>query len=63
MYESVSRKVIISHDVQFMDNEAWDGRIAKTVIIIDAIEHDDTKDEVIQTPCTSQCAVPSTTVT
>jgi hypothetical protein len=41
-----------------MNNEAWDGSIEKTVNII---EHDDIEDgEVVQTPCTSQCVLPST---
>jgi hypothetical protein len=60
LYDLIARKVIINHDVQFMENEAWDGSIAKTIKIIDAMEHDDTEDEVVQTPCTSQCRVPST---
>jgi hypothetical protein len=34
-----------------VENEAWDGRIKNTVRIIDAIEHDDTEYEVVQTPC------------
>jgi hypothetical protein len=46
-----------------MENKAWDGIIAKKVSIINSMEHDDTKEEVVQTPCTSQCAVPSTTAT
>jgi hypothetical protein len=60
MYDPVARKFIISHNVQFVENEAWDGRIEKTVKIIDAMEHDDIEDEVVQTPCTGQCIVPST---
>jgi hypothetical protein len=59
LYDPVARKVIISRDVQFMENEAHDGSIANIVIIIDAIEHDDTKEEVNQIPCTIQYAVPS----
>jgi hypothetical protein len=43
-----------------MKNKAWDGSIEKIVIIIDLIGHDDIEDEVVQTPCKSQCAVPST---
>jgi hypothetical protein len=35
-----------------MENEAWDGIMAKTVKIIDAMEHDDSKDEVVQEPTT-----------
>jgi hypothetical protein len=63
MYDHVTRKVIISHDVKFVENEAWDGSIAKTVRIIDIIEHDDIEEEVVQTPCTNQCTIPSTTAT
>jgi hypothetical protein len=36
-----------------MENEAWDGSIAKKFKIIDAMEHDDTEDEVVQPLCTS----------
>jgi hypothetical protein len=36
-----------------MENEAWDGSVEKKVKIIDSMEHDDTEDEVVQTPCTS----------
>jgi hypothetical protein len=42
LYDPVARKVIISRDVHFMENEAWDGSIAKIVKIIDAMEHDET---------------------
>jgi hypothetical protein len=41
-----------------MENEAWNGSISKTLKIIDAMEHDDTEDEMVQTPCTGQCVVP-----
>jgi hypothetical protein len=60
LYDPVARKVIINRDVQFMQNEAWDGTITKTIKIIDAMEHDDTEDEVVQRSCTCQCAGPST---
>jgi hypothetical protein len=60
MYDPVARKVIISHDVQFVENEAWDGSIEKTIKNVDAMENDETKEEVVQTPSTIQCAVPST---
>jgi hypothetical protein len=63
IYDPIARKVIINRDVQFMDNEAWDGSIENTIIFIDVIAHDDTKEEVIQKPSTIQCAVPSITVT
>jgi hypothetical protein len=54
LYDLVARKFIISDDVQFMENETWDGTIAKTVKIIDAMENDDTEDEVFQKECTVQ---------
>ena len=25
LYDPIARKVIISHDVQFVENESWDG--------------------------------------
>jgi hypothetical protein len=65
LYDPIARKVIINRDVQFVENEAWDGSIAMTIKIIDAMGDDETKEEeeVVQTPCTSQCAVPSTSGT
>jgi len=53
LYDPIARKVIINHNVQFVENEAWDGSIENTVKIIDAMDHDDTKDEMVQTQCTS----------
>jgi hypothetical protein len=53
MYDPVTSKFIISHDVQFVENEAWYGSVEKTVKIINSIAHDDTEEEVFQTPCTS----------
>jgi hypothetical protein len=61
LYDPIAIKVIISHDVQFVENEAWNGSISKKIKIIDSMEHEDTKEKVIQTPCTSQCTVPFTT--
>jgi hypothetical protein len=63
LYDPVARKVIISHDVQFVENEAWNGGITRIVKIIDAMEHDDIEDEMVQTPCKCQCTVPSTPIT
>ena len=51
MYDPIARKVIISHDVEFLENEAWDGSIERIVKIIDVIGHDDIEDELVQTPC------------
>jgi hypothetical protein len=42
LYDPLTRKLIINRNVQFMENEAWDGSIEKTVKIIDVMEHDDT---------------------
>lgn len=44
-----------------MENEAWDGSVENTIKIVNAIGHDEIEEEVVQTPCTSQCTVPSTT--
>jgi hypothetical protein len=41
MYDPITRK-FISHDVQFVDNEAWDGSIERTAKIIYSIGNDDT---------------------
>jgi hypothetical protein len=63
LYDPVIRKIIINRNVQFVENEACDGSIENPIKIIDAMKHDDIEDEVVQTPCTVQCAVPSTLVT
>jgi len=55
MYDPIARKFIISRNVQIMENEAWNGRITKTIKSIDVME--DTKDEMVQTPCTGRCVV------
>jgi hypothetical protein len=60
LYDFIARKVIISYDVQFMENEAWDGSIERIVGIIDAIVNDGIEEEVVKTPITSQSAVPGT---
>ena len=62
LYDHVARKVIISRDVQFVENEAWNGSIERKVRIIDVIGHDVTEDEVVKTPVISQCVVPSKTI-
>jgi hypothetical protein len=60
LYDPIERKVIISRDVQYLENESWDGSIERIVKVIDATGHDDTEDEVVQTPIIIQCVVPST---
>ena len=41
LYDPVTRKVIISSNVQFIENESWDGTIEKNVKIVSNVEHDD----------------------
>jgi hypothetical protein len=61
LYDLIAIKFIINRNVQFVENEAWDGSVEKTVRIIDVSGNDDIEDEVVKTPVISQCAVPSTT--
>ena len=49
-HDPFSRKVIISRDVQFIENESWDGTIEKNVKIVSNVEHEDMMEEVVQTP-------------
>ena len=48
--DHVARKVIISHNVQFVENESWDGSTEKNVKIVSNVKHDDMMEEVVQTP-------------
>ena len=50
LYDPVTRKVIISCDVQFVENEAWDGTLGNNVKIVSTVEHDELTEEVFQTP-------------
>ena len=60
LYDPVARKVIISRDVQFFENEPWDG----TVTILLNVDNDDMEEEVVQTPNVIQpVAAPSTPMT
>ena len=61
LYDHVTRKVIISHDVQFVENESWDGTVEKNVKILSIFKHDDMEEEVIQTPHVSQDVTPPST--
>ena len=64
LYDPVARKVIISRDVQFVENESWDGTIEKNVNIVSNVKHDDMTEEVVQTPQVNQPDVaPSTPMT
>ena len=54
LYEPVARKVIISRDVQFVENESWDGTVEKNVNILSNVEHEDMTEEVVQIPQVNQ---------
>jgi hypothetical protein len=47
LYDIIARKVIISHNAQFVENEASDGSIERIVKIIDGITHDDMEEELV----------------
>ena len=59
LYDLVTRKVIISCDVQFAKNESWDGTVEKNAKIVLNVEHDDMTKEVVQTPQVNQPVVVS----
>ena len=46
LYDHVARKVIISRDVQFVENESWDGTVKKNVKFVSIIKHDGMAEEV-----------------
>ena len=54
LYDLVARKVIIGRYVQFFENESWDGIVNINVKIVSNVDHDDMKEEVVQTPHVSQ---------
>ena len=54
LYDPITRKVIISQDVQFVKNESWDGTIENNLKIVSNVKHDDMAKEVVQTPHVSQ---------
>ena len=61
MYDLVVRKVIISRDVQFVENESWDGTVDINVKIVSNVDNDDMEEGVVQIPPVSQpVAAPST---
>jgi len=64
LYDHVAKKVIISRDAQFVENESWDGTVDINVKIVSNVDSDDMEEEVVQTPHVSQPAVaPSTPMT
>ena len=59
--DPVARKLIINRNIQFVENESWDGTIENNVKIVLNVEHDDMAEEVVQTPHVIQnVAAPST---
>ena len=54
LYDPIARKVIISRDVQFVENESWDGSVNINLKIVSNVDHDDMVEEVVQTPHVSQ---------
>ena len=64
LYDLVARKVIIGHDVQFVENESWDGTFDINVKIVSNVDNDDMTEEVAQTTQVRQpVATPSTPMT
>ena len=57
MYEPVTRKVIISRDVQFVENESWDGTVDINVKIVSNVDNDDMEEEVVQIPHVIQSVI------
>ena len=51
-------KVIISRDVQFIENESWDETVDIIVKIVSSVENDDMAEEEIQTPHVIQPVAP-----
>ena len=41
LYDPIARKVIISHDIQFIKNESWHGTVERKFNIVSNAEHDD----------------------
>ena len=57
LYDPVTRKVIISREVQFVENESWDGAIDINVNIVSNVDNDDMEEEVVQTTHVNQSVV------
>ena len=56
--------MIINRDVQFVENESWDGTVDINVKIVSNVDNDDMMEEVVQIPHVSQLVVaPSTPMT
>ena len=61
LYDLVTRKVIISCDVQFVENEAWDGTLSNNVKIVSIVKHGEMAEEMVQTPNVSKIFAASST--
>ena len=56
--------MIISRDLQFVENESWDGTVDINVNNVSNVDNDDMEEEVVQTPHVSQSVrAPSTPMT
>ena len=60
LYNPSTKKVIISRDVKFIEEEAWDGSLEKTINVKACIPHED-KEELIA-PSNSSTVTPSTPI-
>ena len=54
LYDPIARKLIISRDVQFVENESWNGTVDINVNIVLNVDNDDIKEELVQTTHVSQ---------
>eukprot|EP00253_Pinus_taeda_P036044 PITA_36044 len=57
LYIPSTKKFFVSRDVQFIEEEAWDGSIEKTVNVKNCLSHDEDDDEMAEIH--SQTAVPT----
>ena len=48
MYNPSTKKFFISRDVQFIEEEAWDGSIEKIVNVKSCLYHDDNEEEMVE---------------
>ena len=48
LYNPSTKKFFISRDVQFIEEEAWDGSIEKIVNVKSCLSHDENEDEMAE---------------
>eukprot|EP00253_Pinus_taeda_P026770 PITA_26770 len=48
LYNPSTKKFFVSRDVQFIEEEAWDGSIEKTVNVKSSLSHDEDDDEMVE---------------